>query len=206
MEGACLHGKKDIRHEKGLPKPKPGKGEVLVAMKRVGVCGSDCHLYLEDYGNMIQYPFIVGHEGAGVVEELGEGVTNLKVGDRVCLEPTQPAATLMLAQFYVHGADKAYKLPDHVSLDEGALVEPFAVAVHAVKRSAMKPGDNVLVLGAGWYQRFEELLSVLTSFLGPTLRSNRAVLSRCGKGIRRIPCHCNGRQGTTARDCFSLWS
>jgi L-iditol 2-dehydrogenase len=149
MEGACLHATRDIRYEKDLPKPKPGKGEVLIAIKVCGTCGSDVHLYLGDYGDMMKYPFIVGHEASGVVEELGGGVTGLKIGDRVCIEPVQPQATQMLAQYYVHRADKVHKLPDHVSLDEGAMIEPLAVAVHAVKRSGMKAGDNVLVLGAG---------------------------------------------------------
>lgn len=160
MDAVRIHGLRDIRFEQGIPKPSPGKDEVLIAIRRCGICGSDVHLWLQDYGATAQsYPFICCHEASGVVEELGEGVTNVKVGDRVCIEPIPPQATNMLAQYYVHPAYKVHKLADHLSFDQGAMVEPFAVGVHAVKRAGVKKGDNVLVLGAGPIGQFSLIAS-----------------------------------------------
>ena len=116
---------------------------------------------------------VLGHESAGVVSKVGSAVKSLKVGDRVALEPGVPcrrcerckdghynlcplmefAATPpydgTLAKYYVLPEDLCYKLPEHVSLDEGALIEPLSVATHIVKQAAVKPGNSVVVFGAG---------------------------------------------------------
>jgi len=116
---------------------------------------------------------VLGHESAGTVAQVGSAVTSLKVGDRVAVEPGRPcrrcepclsghynlcndmrfAATPpcdgTLAGFYTSAEDFCYKLPEHVSLQEGALVEPLAVAVHIVKQAELKPGQTVVVMGAG---------------------------------------------------------
>jgi D-xylulose reductase len=116
---------------------------------------------------------VLGHESAGTVVEVGEAVKTLKVGDRIAIEPGTPcrhctpclaghynlcddmrfAATPpydgTLAGFYTAPADFCYKLPEHISLQEGALVEPLAVGVHIVKQAEVKPGDTVVVMGAG---------------------------------------------------------
>jgi D-xylulose reductase len=116
---------------------------------------------------------VLGHESVGTVAQVGSAVTSLKVGDRVAIEPGRPcrrcesclgghynlcndmrfAATPpydgTLAGFYTSAEDFCYKLPEHVSLQEGALVEPLAVAVHIVKQAEIKPGQTVVVMGAG---------------------------------------------------------
>ena len=116
---------------------------------------------------------VLGHESAGVVDRVGSSVTTLQPGDRVAMEPGVPcrrcspcksgfynlcadmqfAATPpydgTLAKYYALPADYCYKLPDHVSTEAGALVEPTSVAVHVVKQGGVKPGDNVVVFGAG---------------------------------------------------------
>lgn len=116
---------------------------------------------------------VLGHESAGTIVEVGAGVKTLKVGDRIAIEPGTPcryctpclaghynlcddmrfAATPpydgTLAGFYTAPADFCYKLPEHVSLQEGALVEPLAVGVHIVKQAEIRPGDSVVVMGAG---------------------------------------------------------
>lgn len=116
---------------------------------------------------------ILGHESSGVVDAVGSSVTNVKPGDRVALEPGIPCRRCVrckeghynlcphmsfaatppidgtLAKYYVIEEDFCYKLPSHVSLEEGALVEPASVAVHIVRQADIKPGHNLVVFGAG---------------------------------------------------------
>lgn len=152
-----------------------GSGDVRIAVDTVGVCGSDVHYYT--HGKIgpfvVKSPMVLGHEAAGVVAEVGGGVTHLAVGDRVCMEPGIPnmaskASKLgvynvdpdvrfwatppvhgCLTPSVVHPAAFTYKLPDHVSFAEGAMVEPFAIGMQAATRARIKPGDVALVTGAG---------------------------------------------------------
>jgi D-xylulose reductase len=152
-----------------------GPDDVKIRIHTVGICGSDVHYYT--HGRIgpfvVREPMVLGHEAAGTVVEVGERVTRLKVGDRVCMEPGVPhamsPATLMgmynldpdvrfwatppihgcLAPFVVHPAAFTFKLPDHVSFGEGALVEPLAIGLQAAKKARMKPGDTAVVIGAG---------------------------------------------------------
>ncbi|KAI9029518.1 chaperonin 10-like protein, partial [Hyaloraphidium curvatum] len=157
MDAVRLHAHRELRVD-SIERPKPGEGQVLVRMKRVGICGSDVHMFASHWegaapGTESKDPLILGHEGSGVVAELGPGVTNLKVGDRVALEPTHKSGKYegltMLAEYHVHRADKCHKLADHVTFEEAAMCEPFAISLHAVRRAKVKKGDRVLVLGAG---------------------------------------------------------
>ena len=141
----------------------------------VGVCGSDVHYY--QHGQIgpfvVKEPMILGHEASGTVIEVGSAVKHLKVGDRVCMEPgiPEPASLPSRLGFYnldpdvkfwatppihgclrtsvVHPASFTYKLPDNVGFDEGAMVEPLAVGMHASTKAKIKPGDTAVVLGAG---------------------------------------------------------
>lgn len=154
---------------------EPGPGEVKIRIHTVGVCGSDVHYYT--HGRIgpfvVDAPMVLGHEAAGTVVELGEGVTNLAVGDRVCMEPgipdpnskasrlgmynVDPAVRFwatppvhgVLTPFVVHPANYTFRLPDNVSFAEGAMVEPFAVGMQAAARARIQPGDTAVVLGAG---------------------------------------------------------
>lgn len=149
--------------------------EVLVSVTWTGICGSDVHYW--QHGGIgsfiVKEPMVLGHESAGVVAQAGEGVTSLKVGDRVAIEPGYPcrrcehclrgkynlcvrmvfAATPpvhgTLTGFYAAPEDFCYKLPDHVSLQEGALIEPTAVGVHIVRQARVQPGESVVIMGAG---------------------------------------------------------
>ena len=171
---AVLHGVGDLRIE-ARPVPEPGPGDVLVAMRTVGICSSDVH-YLT-HGRIgsfvVRAPMVIGHESAGVVEAVGPGVTSLRPGDRVALEPGVPCRGCSacksgrynlcpdvrffatppidgsMARYVTHPADFCYRLPEHVSLDEGALLEPLSVGLHACRRGGVQPGSRVLVLGAG---------------------------------------------------------
>ena len=121
----------------------------------------------------VDAPMVLGHEASGTVVETGAGVTHLRVGDRVCMEPGVPRldspATLRglynldpdvrfwatppihgcLTPFVVHPAAFTYRLPDNVSFAEGAIVEPLSIGLQAAKKAAMKPGDLAVVIGAG---------------------------------------------------------
>ncbi|KAI1350757.1 GroES-like protein [Xylaria sp. FL0043] len=158
------------------PAPKlSSEHDVLVAVNYTGICGSDVHYW--QHGAIGHYvvksPMVLGHESAGTILEVGSAVKSLKPGDRVALEPGYPcrrcspclsgkynlcpemrfAATPpydgTLTGFWTAPADFCYKLPDSVSLREGALVEPLAVAVHIVRQAGVSPGQSVVVMGAG---------------------------------------------------------
>ncbi|XP_076380696.1 sorbitol dehydrogenase isoform X2 [Megalopta genalis] len=144
-------------------------------MACVGICGSDVHYLVNgkigDF--VVRKPMIIGHEAAGVVAKLGKGVKHLKVGDRVAIEPGVPCRFCKfckegrynlckemvfcatppvhgnLRRYYKHAADFCFKLPDDVSLEEGALMEPLSVGVHACKRANIGIESSVLILGAG---------------------------------------------------------
>ena len=171
---AVLAAVGDLRIE-DRPTPGPGPGDVVVGVRSVGICGSDIHYW--EHGRIgdfvVESPLVLGHEAAGVVEELGPEVTGLKPGDRVAIEPGVPCRRCpacksgrynlcpdvrfmatppidgALARYVVHPADFCYRLPDHVSLDGGAMLEPLSVGVHACRRGGVRPGSRVLVMGAG---------------------------------------------------------
>ncbi|ORX61890.1 hypothetical protein DM01DRAFT_1331364 [Hesseltinella vesiculosa] len=155
--------------------PEAGPGEVLVNVQCTGICGSDVHYWLHGgIGSFIlKKPMIIGHESAGIIAAVGPGVTHVKVGDRVTMEPGVPcrmcpqcktgnynlcpdmafAATPpydgTLCGYYRHAADYCYKLPDNVSFAEGALVEPLSVGLYACERGNVKLGHRVFIFGAG---------------------------------------------------------
>ena len=182
MKAARWHGVKDIRVE-DIQDPQPGPGDVKVKVAWTGICGSDLHEYLAgpifvpvDEEHPLSHdkaPITMGHEYCGTVTELGDGVTDLAIGDRVAIEPifacgTCPAClegkyNLCDSLGFVglsggHGgfaahsvvpARMVHKMPDDLSMEQGALVEPAAVALHAVRLSKIKAGDKAAVFGAG---------------------------------------------------------
>nr|WP_250152400.1 NAD(P)-dependent alcohol dehydrogenase [Ancylobacter radicis] len=152
-----------------------GPDDVKIAIHTVGVCGSDVHYYTHGaIGSfVVREPMVLGHEAAGTITAVGANVKNLKVGDRVCMEPGVPnmnsRATKLgiynvdpdvrfwatppihgvLTPEVVHPAAFTYKLPDNVSFAEGAMVEPFAVGLQAATRARITPGDVAAVIGCG---------------------------------------------------------
>ena len=154
---------------------KPGPDDVLIAMKNVGICGSDVHFY--EYGNIgpfvVKAPMVLGHEGAGVVVAVGSNVKTLAVGDNVCMEPGIPDWTSRasrsglynldpavrfwatppvhgcLTPEVIHPANLTFKLPASVSLAEGAMVEPLAVGMQAATKARIAPGSAAVVIGSG---------------------------------------------------------
>ncbi|MBM7701028.1 2,3-butanediol dehydrogenase [Kurthia huakuii] len=177
MKAAVWHGEKDIRVEEKELKALQDN-EVTVRVAWAGICGSDLHEYQEgpvfvpvdkpDELTGEVAPIIMGHEFSGVIEKVGKNVTNYKVGDRVVVNPTithgnKPEDVDCYDGFSfigLHGdggfaafanapEHNIYKLPDTLSLQDAALVEPTAVAVQAVKEGNLLFGDNVAVFGAG---------------------------------------------------------
>lgn len=152
-----------------------GPRDVKIKIHTVGVCGSDVHYYTHGHIGpfKVDAPMVLGHEASGTVVELGGEVTNLRVGDRVCMEPGVPQfdspATMRglynldpavrfwatppihgcLTPYVVHPAAFTFRLPDNVSFAEGAIVEPLSIGLQAAKKASMKPGDVAVVVGAG---------------------------------------------------------
>lgn len=157
------------------PIPAPQANEVLVKLEYVGICGSDMHYYesgrIGDY--IVKPPFVLGHEPGGMVVEVGAGVTHLKVGDRVALEPGKtcghcefcregkynlcpdvvffatPPVDGVFQEYVAHEAFLCFKLPDNVSTLEGALIEPLAVGFHAANQGGAHAGQTAVVFGSG---------------------------------------------------------
>ncbi|KFH48441.1 hypothetical protein ACRE_006610 [Hapsidospora chrysogenum ATCC 11550] len=183
MKAVRYHGQRDIRVD-DIPVPALKPGHIRIAPKFCGICGSDLHEYLGG-NNLIPRPghphaitgetapLTLGHEFSGIVEEVGEGVTTLKVGDRVCVQPIifdedchSCRRGLVnccdrngfiglsgwgggLCESTVVPEKSAKRLPDGVSLEVGALVEPLAVGWHAINISPYRDGDSALVVGGG---------------------------------------------------------
>jgi D-xylulose reductase len=166
-------GKLNLRD---FPVPQEvGPNDVKIGVHTVGVCGSDVH-YLT-HGKIgpfvVNEPMILGHEASGTVLEIGSAVSNLKPGDRVCMEPGIPdpnsrASKLgiynvdpsvrfwatppihgCLTPEIVHPAAYTFKIPDNVSFAEGAIIEPFAIGMQAALRAKIQPGDVAAVTGSG---------------------------------------------------------
>lgn len=158
-----------------VPVPTPKEKQVIVKLEYVGICGSDVH-YLENgrIGDfVVEGDFILGHECAGTVVELGEGVENLKIGDKVALEPgitcgqcefcksgkynlcpdveflATPPYHGCLENYIAFPENMCFKLPDNITTKEGALVEPLSVGMHAAKQGKVTLGSSVVILGAG---------------------------------------------------------
>ncbi|KAI0771564.1 xylitol dehydrogenase [Trametes elegans] len=158
------------------PIPDIKDDEVLIAVKKTGICGSDVHyLVAGRIGQFIvEKPMVLGHESAGIVEKVGPKVKNLKVGDRVAMEPgatcrvcddckrgryelcpeiifaATPPYDGTLARYYAIPGDLCYKLPANLTLEDGAMMEPLSVAVHAIANiGQLRTNQSVVVFGAG---------------------------------------------------------
>ncbi len=154
-----------------IEKPAPVKNEVLVKIKRIGICGSDLHVFHGKHP-YTDYPIVQGHEVSGTIEEIGPSVDGFDPGDKVTLMPQITCGTcyhckngmyhicneLKVIGFQINGAAQEYfainkdmvlKIPGNITFDEGAMIEPAAVAVHALGRGGDISGKKVLVMGAG---------------------------------------------------------
>ncbi|APX25823.1 MAG: NAD(P)-dependent alcohol dehydrogenase [Rhodobacteraceae bacterium] len=152
-----------------------GPRDVRIKTHTVGICGSDVHYYTHGkIGHfVVNEPMVLGHEASGTVIACGDEVTDLKPGDRVCMEPGIPDPDSRASKLGIYNVDPAvrfwatppvhgcltpevihpaaftYKLPESVSFAEGAMVEPFAIGMQAALRARIQPGDIAVVTGAG---------------------------------------------------------
>ncbi|MCM3243154.1 MULTISPECIES: 2,3-butanediol dehydrogenase [Cytobacillus] len=182
MKAALWYDTKDIRVET-IPEPSPEKDQVKIKVSYCGICGSDLHEYLagpifipveEPHPiSKDKAPIVMGHEFAGVVAAVGEDVTGIEVGDRVCVEPIYSCGSCHscrkghynvceqlgfiglsggvggFSEYSVVPSKMIHEIPDNMTWEQAALVEPAAVAVHAVRQSDLKIGDSVAVIGTG---------------------------------------------------------
>ncbi len=169
MKGAVIYQPGDIQVV-DLEVPKPDPNQVLIRVAACGVCGTEHTLYTGGY--YANYPVVIGHEFSGIIVEVGEKVTKFKPGDRVTVDPNQVChkcdycqmgsehlcenlITLGIthnggdAEFTVAAEENVYLLPDSMTLEEGAFVEPLACALRAFEVASIHLGDTVLVMGAG---------------------------------------------------------
>src|SRR3954447_23378635 len=174
MRAAVLHGPGKVVLEE-RPVPEAGPGEVVVRVASVGVCGSDTHYY--DHGRIgrfvVDSPLILGHEAAGEVVALGPGVASPAVGQRVSIEPGVPDLTCAqclagrynlcpgmrffatppidgaFAEYVVVHAAFAHPVPDTISDDAAALLDPLSVGIWPCRKGRVGPGSRVLITGAG---------------------------------------------------------
>ena len=151
--------------------PVPKSGEVLIRIMKIGVCGSDIHVWHGKHP-FTSYPVTQGHEVSGEIAALGAGVENLEVGQKVTIQPQVVCGkcypcrhgkynlcetlkvmgfqtTGVASEYFAVDAAKVTPLPQEMSFDEGAMIEPLAVAVHAVRKFGDMRGMRVAVLGAG---------------------------------------------------------
>lgn len=154
-----------------VPVPQPGPGEVLVKIKRIGICGSDIHVYHGKHP-FTSYPVTQGHEVSGRIAALGEGVTGLSVGQKVTIEPQVVCGkcypcrhgkynlceelkvmgfqtTGTASEYFAVASEKITPIPEGMTYNEGAMLEPLAVTVHAARRFPEMKGAKVAILGCG---------------------------------------------------------
>ncbi len=153
-----------------IPMPEPMPGEIRVRLVNVGICGSDVHLFLGH--RPMSRPTVIGHEGYGVIDKPGEGVTGRSLGERVVIEPNIPCGRCRFclrgrgnicpnkrvigltengcfADYICVPAAFCWPVPDDVSAQDAVCVEPMAVSVHALSASSARPGDTIAIVGLG---------------------------------------------------------
>jgi 2-desacetyl-2-hydroxyethyl bacteriochlorophyllide A dehydrogenase len=155
------------------PIPEPEAGELLIQNKACGVCGTDIHIYHGEPGSAdVTPPVVLGHEYAGIIQKVGEGVSGFQVGDHVTIDPniycgvcrycrdgkkqmcenmkaigvTQDGG---FAEYSIIPASQAFLLPSELDLEMGAMAEPLACCIHGIDQAQIKTGDTVVIIGGG---------------------------------------------------------
>lgn len=216
MKSAVFYGKHDMRVEDS-PMPQVGAEDVLIRVKACGICGTDVHIYEGDKGAAeVTPPTILGHEFSGVVAEVGAAVTNVKVGDRVCIDPNcycgkcdfcrngiAHYCTDMIgygttvnggfAEYCSVNQRQVYKLGDNTTFEQGAMTEPVACCLHGIDMCNINPGSSVVIIGGGMIGLLMLQLARLagaarTALLEP-VAAKREVAKKLGADICIDPIH-----------------
>lgn len=171
MKVLCLPeaGKLEVRE---FPQPKEKPGYAVVKILKCGICGSDVTAY-RGVNPTMKYPVNgLGHEGVGIIQEVGENDKGLKAGDRVTLEPYIPCNKChmckqgrfnnctdirvcgvhkdgMMSELFLQPVNQTYKIPDEMSFEHAVLVEPLTIGLHAITRARVAKGEKVVIFGAG---------------------------------------------------------
>lgn len=170
MRGSLLTG---VGHMevRDLAMPEPGPDEVRIRLRQAGICGSDLHIYAGHFAG-IPHPLTTGHEGLGIIEKCGVNVPSSRLGERVVIEPNFPCLecryckrglgnvcpkkrifgvreTGCFAQYAVVPAEFMWPVPEGMSDDDAVMIEPSAVAFHALQMCSAKPGSAIAVIGMG---------------------------------------------------------
>lgn len=172
MKAAVFYKKNDLRIE-DIAVPTPKVGEVLIKVMACGICGTDVHIFMGDEGAAATpAKTVLGHEFAGVVESVGDGVNNIKVGDRVCVDPNKLCGDCYycksgmghfceniigigttvnggFAQYCVVPRSQVYKIADTTYFERAAMTEPLACCLHGIDMCNITAGDTVVVIGGG---------------------------------------------------------
>ncbi len=174
MNAAVLLSPKQIEL-KQIKIPTPKENEVLIRLRAIGLCGSDVHYY--EHGKIGRYvveqPIILGHEASGDIVEVGANVSHLQVGQRVAIEPGATCGTCeycktnrynlcphveflatppydgAFCEYVAMRSDLVFPIPEDMSYETAAMVEPFSVGLHAVRRGELKQDESVVIMGMG---------------------------------------------------------
>jgi (R,R)-butanediol dehydrogenase/meso-butanediol dehydrogenase/diacetyl reductase len=171
MRAAFYEGQEKIRIGDCAP-VAPGAGQVQIQVSHCGICGTDLHVFHGKMDHRVTFPQVIGHEMSGTITAAGAGVTGWAAGDRVTVRPLDPCGSCPACRaghshvcqklkfigidapgamqgLWTVPAHTLHRLPDNLSLEQGALIEPIAVACHDVRLGAVKAGEFVVVLGGG---------------------------------------------------------
>ena len=171
MRAAFYEGQEKIRIGDCAP-VAPGKGQVQIRVSHCGICGTDLHVFHGKMDHRVTFPQVIGHEMSGTITAVGEGVDGWANTDRVTVRPLDPCGNCPACRaghshicqklkfigidapgamqgLWTVPAHTLHRLPDNLSLEQGALIEPIAVACHDVRLGAVKQGEFVMVLGGG---------------------------------------------------------
>jgi len=170
MRAAVLYNIRDIRLSE-VPKPSLGSDEVLVKVKACGICGTDVHFYKGEW--KVKMPLIPGHEFSGIIEDVGENVKNIKPGDHIVAEPNitcgkcyycrMSERNFFCTELKALGVDingayaeyvkvpsrNVYKIPEELSFEEAAMIEPLACCIRGLDNVGIKVGERVAIVGTG---------------------------------------------------------
>jgi L-iditol 2-dehydrogenase len=213
MKGAFLIEPKNIVIQE-IPIPEPKFGEVRIKLSKIGICGSDVHLFLGQ--RILEKPTIIGHEGIGIIDKIGKGVENRNLGEKVVIEPNIPCRNCQyclsgkgticsnkrvlgvneagcFAEYVVIPSDFAWQIPDNISDENAVIIEPMAVAYHALFSSKAKPGDAIAVVGLGAIGLLLTHLAIVLGYKVFVTEINKSKL-KLASDLGAIPTNLSGNQ------------